>query len=396
LRPHIIHLSTVHPPDDIRILRKMCRTLAQSGYQTTCIVPARPDQTRVDDRQEGVRVCQLPPRTGRLTRIVNQFRLLRLALQMQGSLYHFHDPELIPLGILLKLLGKRVIYDVHEDVPKQILSKYWIPPRLRRIVSVAASVVESIGNLFWDGVVAATPSIARRFPPQRTVIVQNFPLREEIETGVARPFVDRQPQAIYAGAITEERGIRQIIGALALLPESRPLRLALVGNFRPATLLDEIQAEPGWQRVDNHGWCRREDVRRLTDDARAGIVTFLPSPNHVEAQPNKLFEYMSAGIPVIAADFPLWRQIVDGAGCGLLVDPHSPEQLHAAIERLVNDPQLAQEMGERGRVAVEEKFNWDVEARVLLQFYQRLLHTQDAAATRAAGSTRNHTQLEAA
>jgi glycosyltransferase involved in cell wall biosynthesis len=302
-----------------------------------------------------------------------------MARRAQGALYHLHDPELIPVGILLKLLGKHVVYDVHEDVPKQLLSKHWIPPRLRRLVSMCARLVESIGVMFWDGIVAATPSIAQNFPPHKTAVVQNFPVRDEIAPPHAQPFSARPSNVVYVGAIAQERGIFELVAALALLPDANPAKLLLAGSFRPSALQKQLSRSAGWERVDFRAWCGRGAVRELMAKSRAGIVTFLAHPNHVEAQPNKLFEYMSAGIPVIASDFPLWRQIVEGAGCGLLVDPERPAAISEAIDHLINHPLEAAAMGERGRRAVEEKYNWDRESEVLIGFYQRLFNEQPAA-----------------
>jgi glycosyltransferase involved in cell wall biosynthesis len=374
VQPHVVHLSTVHSPADVRIFRKMCCTLSESGYRVTFIVPKDAGETR-----ERVTLRALPPRTGPWRRIGNLFRMLAAALRERGDLYHFHDPELLLVGVLLKLLGKRVIYDVHEDVPKQILSKHWIPRALRPIVSRAAWCVEFVASRMCDGIVAATPSIARKFPSRRTVIVQNFPLRHEIAPSQSTPYKDRLPAVIYVGCISAERGIRQVLKATSEVNQSRPVKLILAGACHPPTLADELATSAETANVEFRGWCVRDEVRQLMASTRAGLVTFLPEPNHVEAQPNKLFEYMSAGLPVIASDFPLWREIVAANECGLLVDPSRPAEIAHAIEYLISNPEQAEAMGQRGLQAVQQKYNWDRESRVLLDFYATRLRRARAA-----------------
>lgn len=375
VQPHIIHLSTVHSPDDVRIFHKMCRTLSESGYRVTFIVPKDADENRAK-----VAIRALPLRTGPRRRIGNLFRMLAAALRERGDLYHFHDPELLLVGAVLKMLGKRVIYDVHEDVPKQIMSKHWIPRALRLIVSRATWCVEFVASRLCDGIVAATPSIARKFPPRKTAVVQNFPLGHEIAPIEATPFVDRPPAVIYVGCISAERGIRQLLQATSIANQSSPAKLVLAGACQPSSLAGELVTSSENSTVEFRGWCARDEVRQMMASARAGLVTFLPEPNHVEAQPNKLFEYMSAGLPVIASDFPLWREIVDSNECGLLVDPSQPAEIAGAIEYLISNPEQAEAMGRRGLQAVQQKYNWERESRVLLDFYATRLRRADSTA----------------
>ncbi|MFA7567584.1 MAG: glycosyltransferase, partial [Alkalispirochaeta sp.] len=127
-----------------------------------------------------------------------------------------------------------------------------------------------------------------------------------------------------------------------------------------------------WKHVDFHGWLDRLGVRAILEQSTAGLVTFHPLPNHTDAQPNKMFEYMAAGIPVIASNFPLWREIIEGNQCGICVDPLNPEEIAKAIDYLVTHPQEAAELGQNGRQAVEKKYNWHQEEVKLLQLYSAL------------------------
>jgi glycosyltransferase involved in cell wall biosynthesis len=106
--------------------------------------------------------------------------------------------------------------------------------------------------------------------------------------------------------------------------------------------------------------------------AVAGVVTLHPVRNYVDCQPVKMFEYMAAGIPVIASRFPFWLDIVEGNDCGVCVDPFDPAAIAAAIDHFVTHPELAMRMGENGRRAVLEKYNWQPESRKLIDFYEHL------------------------
>jgi glycosyltransferase involved in cell wall biosynthesis len=278
---------------------------------------------------------------------------------------------LILVGLLLKRRGARVIYDVHEDAPHEALSVNKDRPWNGRLKSWAWLLLEGVARRVCDAFVCATPAIARRFPRWRTVTVQNFPLLEEFAPpGSAE--AEREASLVYVGSITAIRGAREMVRALELLPESLPGRLLLAGPVHPPGLLPELERLPGWRRVDYLGVQPRPAVRQLLSRARLGIVLFHPERDHLDAMPNKLFEYMAAGLPVVASDFPLWRQIVAGAGCGLLVNPRNPLAVASAIRFLLEHPVEAAAMGRRGRAVVCERYNWQPEARKLLDLYKEL------------------------
>jgi glycosyltransferase involved in cell wall biosynthesis len=364
-----IHMTSVHPAFDTRIYHKQCRTLADEGYEVVLIA-----QHNADEEREGIRIKAVSTPRSRLGRVFGTSCAVLVKAFNEGTtaVYHFHDPELIPGGLFLRLLGRKVIYDVHENVPKQISGKGWIPRDLRAVVGWGVGLLERLGARLFSGVVAATPAIACRFPSAKTVLVQNTPILGELQVSNPTPYVERPPWVAYVGGITPTRGIREMVSAFYRLPESFGTRLRLAGSFMPESLKHDVQAIPGWDRVDYMGWQSREQVASLLDVARIGLVVLHPLPNYVEAQPVKLFEYMSAGIPVIASDFPLWRKIIDEAGCGLLVDPLDPEAIAEAIQYLIVHPVEAQEMGERGQKTVLEKYNWGMEAERLLSLYRRM------------------------
>lgn len=363
----VAHLTTVHRRDDTRIFLKELRSLVSSGCEASLLIA----DGLTDQVRDGVRIVGLPRPRSRFQRVFFSTRsMLQCALQCDVDIYHLHDPELLTIARALKRAGKIVIFDAHEDLPKQILSKHYIPQPLRNLLAklCRAYEVDVCGEI--DAIVAATPAIADTLAgvATRRVTVNNYPLRGELALEVPRE--GRNDYVAYIGGMSRIRGIAEVIDAAGLV--QAPLRFVLGGEFGTALLRDELARRPGWARIEHRGWLDRVEVARVLGGALAGIVTFLPEPNHIESQPNKMFEYMSAGIPVVASDFPLWRDIVEGNRCGLCVDPRDPMAIARAIDWLASHPEEARAMGTNGRRAVEERFNWSVEERKLVALYQDL------------------------
>jgi len=367
--PKICLLTTVHHPFDTRIFHREAKSLVGAGYEVVLVAPHHQDEI-----VDGVRIHAVPKPVGRLKRITfTAWQVYRAALLEKAAVYHFHDPELIPIGVLLKLGRKKVIYDVHEDLPRQILNKDWIPRPFRALTAGAASVMETAAARILNGIVAATPTIAARFPAPKTELVQNFPSPDELFAPQHKPYRERPPRLAYVGVMGETRGIREMIRAVDLIPDSINARLILAGTFNPPELLSELKEEPGWEKIDYMGWQPRDQVSTLLGEVRAGLVVMHPTPNNVNAYPNKLFEYASVGLPVIASNFPLWRGIIEDAGCGMVVDPLSPPLIARAMQWVLENQAEAEAMGRRGQEAVGVKYNWPAQEYKLLRFYRRLL-----------------------
>lgn len=335
---------------------------------------------RGDEQRDGVRIVDAGGCGGRLHRMsVGAWRVYRSALALQGDLYQLHDPELLPVGLLLKRRGKRVVFDAHEDVPLQLLSKPYLARPLRRVVASAYSWLQKIAAQRFDGIVAATPSIASRFAPcnSATTCVCNYPLLAEFQAPT--PWDARVDTVCYLGDITAIRGAHEIVRAIGRVRGAT--RLNLAGHAAAPALLGQLQREPGWQRVNTFGQVDRKGVRTLLAQSRAGLVTLHPTANYLDSLPIKMFEYMAAGIPVIASNFPAWQAIIDTFQCGVCVDPLDPDAIAGAIDRLNADPLAAQGMGTNGRMAVLSHFHWEREFKSLLALYTTLLDREPAAAS---------------
>jgi len=371
-RLKICHLTTVHSATDPRIFHKECRSLARAGFEVTVIGP-HPQ----DDLRDSVRIRSLrrePSRLARMTRTV--WRLFSEARSEGADLYHFHDPELIPVGLLLRARGKHVVYDIHEDLPKDVLSKPYLPKWSRAPISWAMNLVERLACGRFSGLVAVTPSIADRFQNinRRTVVVHNFPYTDELVQGAtAIPWSSRRPAVTYVGGIMIQRAIKEMVAAMHLLPASLPATLELAGpEILTAEESAQLRKDAGWSRTQYHGFLNQPQTFDILRNVRAGLVLFHPEPNHLEAMPQKIFEYMGAGLPVIASDFPLWRRILGDAGCGIFVNPESPAEIAKAIEYVLTHPGEAEAMGRRGQAAVLERFNWRSESQKLVALYDEI------------------------
>lgn len=347
-------------------------SLARAGYDVVQIV----GDGLGDAEVEGVGIVDIGPRpAGRLARMRRQPALALAAVRRESpALVHLHDPELLPLGVRLARDGPGrsvpVIYDAHEDVPRQMLTKQWIPSPLRATLARVFEVYENRQVRRITAVAAATPHIAARFATtaRLAVNVPNFPFVSELAPP-AQP-VPRERAVCYVGGLMRTRGLVNMLRAVALTPG---LRFVVCGRFEDEAFETELRAEPGWTQVDYRGQIDRDSVRDVLARCRAGLVTLLPLPSYVDSLPIKMFEYMSAELPVLASDFPVWREIVERNACGLCVDARNPRAIARALVAIVDNESRVVAMGRAGRAAVLAHYNWPMAERELLALYAALI-----------------------
>ncbi|MCS7232279.1 MAG: glycosyltransferase family 4 protein, partial [Elusimicrobiota bacterium] len=350
-----------------------CKTLAKAGYEVYLIAPHEKEE-EVDN----VKIVPISPVKNRIKRILFQpFRALKLALRVKARVYHIHDPELILVGVFIKFLSHgKVIYDVHENVKGQIIDKEWIPFGLHKVVLFLYSIIESLCLRFLDFIIIAEDSYKKLYPNNNRVLsIRNFPILNylnEMDNLLTQDCVNKDIDVIYVGGISIIRGIFELLNVANIL---RDLNFVFIGSISD-TLLDKITNFVNMFQLVNVkflGEVSHRNVYRLICKAKIGVAILHPRANYIESLPTKLFEYMSVGLPVVASNFPLWKDIVEGNECGICVDPLNPKEIANAIKYILDHPDEARKMGENGRKAVLEKYNWEKESEKLLLIYSSLL-----------------------
>lgn len=353
----VCHVTSVHQAADDRIYYKECRSLVSAGYEVHIVSFGENELSEV--------ICDNCKciQGGRGKRFAfGRRQIIKKALAVNADIYHFHDPELLPYAKKLKRCGKIVIFDSHEDVPVQILSKTWIPLLLRKPISLCYEKYQKRCIKYVDAVIAATELIQKKFAKYHleTIAIHNYPCINEIFGG-EKDFETRKLIVCYAGGISYNRGEQTMISAIK---ETK-------GTLYIAGEHEKEQIEGG--KVQYCGFLNREEVNELYANSRCGLVVLRPTKAYVESLPVKMFEYMSAGLPVVASDFPYWKSIIDKEKCGICVDPLNVQAVSRAINLFFDNPQLAEEYGQRGKKAVLEKYNWEQEAKKLLKLYLKLV-----------------------
>ena len=363
----VVHLTSVHQRYDARICLKECMSLSEN-YLTFLVVA----DGKGDEILKQLNILDVRKIHGRKSRVLDGSKaILKKALELNAEIYHIHDPELIFVGLKLKKQGKKVIFDAHEDFPKQILTKHYLPLVLRKIISICAEIGERFLCRKFDGIVGATPFISKKFLEinKNVVNINNYPKIDELQS-IENP-QRVYGQVCYIGGISVERGIKEVVEALT--KTKNDVNLALAGKFHSEQLEKDIKQDEGWQKTHFIGFVGRKEIQELLSTTQIGLVTLHPTISYLDSLPVKLFEYMCAGIPVIASDFPLWREIVLKHNCGLCVDPKNPEEIAKAIDYLIDHPEIASQMGKNGFKAVQTEFNWANEESKLLKFYDNMI-----------------------
>jgi len=363
----ICHITSVHKRYDDRIFQKECWSLSQAGYDVTLIV----SDGKPNEINEHVRIVDIGPQfSRRLIRFMtSSFRFAREIRKLEPfEIIHAHDPELLFLLAFLVDRKKSItIYDSHENLPKQIMGKKYIPKTIRKPISKFVDIIEGKLMARCDGLIGVTPGIVESLEKhcKNTLLLRNFP-RLDIFTPsmIAR---EERSEVCFVGGVSIIRGALQMAEAAKKAQQT----IHIIGEYEDKETKDLVdQKSQGW--IDNLGYHSTEEVVQYLQSYSIGLVVYQPLPNYLDSYPIKLFEYMASGLAVIASNFPMWSDVVNTTKCGICVDPTNVDDIANALKYLIENPALCAQMGKNGQSAVKEKYSWEAEQPKLYRFYELL------------------------
>ena len=347
----VIQVTTRHMPSDTRIYRKYCLTLLEKFPLEYLSVKKAEKKLKVNHKV-----------------INSKFKIFSRLLMEKNVAIHFHDPDFIIYAFLLSIFtNNKVIYDVHEDAPLDIQYKVWIPKVIRYPLSFIFGILEKNLSRSFSGITTATDFIRNKFVKfnSNVATIHNYPITKTEEN--IYPWKDKNDQYCYVGSIAKFRSIYQIINVT-----DKKGQLKLAGSFTNEGLKKDIESLSNWKNVDYLGFINTQERNKLLDKSKIGLIILQPIKTFLDAIPVKLFEYMERGIPVIASNFKINEDFVTQNKCGLLIDPENELELKEGIKYLLENQEVAKKMGENGRKAVLEKYNWEKESQKLISFYNKI------------------------
>jgi glycosyltransferase involved in cell wall biosynthesis len=312
--------------------------------------------------------------------IVKPMKALSYAIKNKYDIYHFHDPELLPVGIILSIIGRNVVYDIHDEIDVQIYNKGWIPKFLRPVTASFFGILERIGIKLFSGVVVVNEKMKKKYAAftktDKIRVVQNYPILDKHIQGINTKELDRNG-FVFVGTISKQRGIDKILQVAKNLDDGYKFNIA--GSIPDKKFKEDLAPLFDSSNVNYLGFIEHKKSIELIMNSQAGLMIYQPDENYLNTYPIKLFEYLMCGIPVIASDFPYWKDFFNKYDCGILVDPNNLDEIKNAITWIDKNKQKAIEMGERGRNAVLKNYSWESQFQNLTELYDYILNDKNRA-----------------
>ncbi len=353
----------MHWYEDVRVFQKQAVSLTQDFKQVSLF--SRCDKSR---KEKGVDIKKVPTFKSRLLRFLYLNVLFFRVYFHRADLYIFHNPDTLPLLFALKLLGKKVVYDTHEDFSKRILMRAWLPSVLRPIFAKSIEFAESIAYFVSNAFIVTQGSLVEKYG-SKSFLIENPPVltekpKKKIENSNAVKDIKEQSHSvfklIYVGGISVDRGVFDILNGLTLINQSFLCELILIG---PVTnqLLDDMQGHVAWKHVSYMGVLPQHEAFAWMKKSDVGLVWLKDIGDYSETSPNKLFEYSAMEIPFVSTNFKLWKSKFKGNECGVFIEAESLSSFEEAIKYFYTHPSEKKEMGARGYSFVHKEYNWNLE-----------------------------------
>ena len=377
-------------PWDIRV-EKFAVSLADAGHAVSILSRNRRAWPRRESLRAGLDVVRLPAGITAADRALMNVpaffspwwlsAIVRTVRAGQADVIIVRD---LPLALTAvwagRITGRPVVLDMAENYPAMIQAtwdfygpKPWDylvrnPSWLRRLERYVLPKL--------DGILVVSEPSQRRVVDlvQGKVpvwVVGNTPRLDAAYESRRSPLIDQLANhpglvLLYVGNMDAKRGLDMFVRALPSIKRTDPRALAVIigkGVMEPKlrALARELNVE---ENLLLPGWVDQRDVPSLIAEADIGMIPHLLTEHTDTTIPNKIFDYMAQGKPLVVTQCATLKQIVEECGCGRVYADRDPEALAAAVATLA-DPGVRAALGEAGRRAVHERYRWDQDARVL-------------------------------
>lgn len=328
---------------------------------------------------EGVSLHSIPSCRNRLYRMtIGVFCAFWKCLIMKPNVVHLHDPELLPLGVLLKALGAKVIFDMHELVSSQLDDKEYLKANFfSSVIYLLYSFFEFLAVKLFDSIVLAEEGYYRPLKNKyysfkdKFCVIRNYPCKSKILSIAAKPKVNGNLRIVYIGGLMKVRGTRELIEAVGKIPNAR---LSLAGPWSCSDYRSECESLKSFDCVDYHGYLSFEEAIRLVKKSHIAVAPLHPVTNNLLCRTTKFYEYALCKIPIIMSNFSDWEQTF--AGMAWFADPTDANDLHSKIIEVQNDRSKEKKINYAFQ-KVLESWNWEKEQEILLNLYSRILTNQN-------------------
>jgi glycosyltransferase involved in cell wall biosynthesis len=362
----VCHITSTDQKSIPRVLRE-CTTAVRMGMKPYVVALGETFE------QEGISFIGVPKPKSRFYRMAITSRILyEEAVKIDADIYQVHSPELLPYALKLKKAGKIVIFDSHEFYGLQIESKEYIPRKIRKVLAKTYTMYETFVCRKLDAVIAVCTINGKDYfhnRTKRTILLENLP---------ENFFLNDQPRhesgpnsVIYVGTISYTRGITHLVKAI----HKASAKLILCGPCSSDEYLNKLKNSKEFSHVDYRGVVSKEEVLNLISTSSIGVSTLLHVGQYseIDTLPTKVYEYMSLGKPVIISDTNYAKKMNDLYNFGVCVNPEDADEVAEKVEFLLNNPLISQKLGQNGKKAVRDKFNWRLEEEKLISLYEELL-----------------------
>lgn len=370
-RIKVCHVSSAHNVFDDRIFFKESSSLAHF-FDVHIIAIGEKNEV-----SNNVTIHSLSKSSSRFNRFfLLQIKLIMKSLKVNAKVYHFHDPDLILFGLFQKLLGKKVIYDMHELVYYQINDKEWLGNKfIKKMVSSCYLLFEKIGVWCFDKVILAEDGywtyVHQNYKKHidKFIPIRNFSIYELIKNANPATNFNKEDKKIivYAGGLSKIRGIYEIIQAVQSIDNVVFLTLGSWESDEYKLRCEQVDIN---KKMHYIGLVKMDKVYSYLKISDIGIANLYHKPNYLTSLPIKAFEYMASGLPIIMSDFPYWIETFNQ--CALFVNPLDPNDIKSKIEHLLNDTKFKNQLADAGKKIVLEKYTWEEESKNLLKLYLQL------------------------